>query len=249
MILRRMELTDFGTSVSEPALYYGMDSQTILRISGGTRFGYHSGLLWKRSARCLVEVADDVCAGTGLHLLVAPNGSGKTTLLRTLAGLSPTLQGHVKTDAKVHYFADELRVDPEMKARTFFRAWFRDESLVAAEGLADTLRLNLTTPIGKLSRGNRQKVLLILAEVKAAQSKNSVLFMDEPLTGLDAETREQVTQLWATSATRTLRLVIMHELECVREADSLLTIARGQLRHAEERSGSTWMDTYHALQS
>lgn len=229
--------------------FSGMDPETLLHISRGTRFGYHSGLPWKRAARCLVEVGDDVCAGSGLHLLVAPNGSGKTTLLRTLAGLAPTLQGHVKTAATVHYFADELRVDPEMKARTFFRAWFKDESLVSAEKLADSLRLSLTTPIGKLSRGNRQKVLLILAEVKAAQSRNSVLLMDEPLTGLDAETREQVTQLWATSATRTLRLVIMHELECVREANSLLTIARGQLRHAEERRGSTWMETYRALQS
>jgi ABC-type multidrug transport system ATPase subunit len=226
-----------------------MASETLLHIPAGTRFGYHAGLPWKRAAQCLVEVDTDIQAGMGLDLLVAPNGSGKTTLLRTLAGLSPALQGRVKTDARVHYFADELRVDPEMKSRTFFRAWFKGESLVTAEELAETLRLNLTTPIGKLSRGNRQKVLLILAEVKAAQSDTSVLLMDEPLTGLDAETREQVTQLWAAAGTRTMRLVIMHELECVREADSLLTIARGQLRHATERSGSTWMETYRVLHS
>ncbi|MFO1484253.1 MAG: ATP-binding cassette domain-containing protein [Verrucomicrobiaceae bacterium] len=226
-----------------------MASETLLHIPGGTRFGYRAGLPWKRAAQCLVEVVDDIHAGTGLHLLVAPNGSGKTTLLRTLAGLSPALKGQVKTNAQVHYFSDELRVDPEMKSRTFFRAWFSGESLAAAEELAETLRLNLTTPIGKLSRGNRQKVLLILAEVKASQSETSVLLMDEPLTGLDAETREQVVQLWAAAGTRTMRLVIMHELECVRKADSLLTIARGKLRHARERSGATWMETYRALQS
>ncbi len=226
-----------------------MVSEALLHIPGGTRFGYRTGLPWHRAAQCLVEVAGDIQVGTGLHLLVAPNGSGKTTMLRTLAGLSPALQGQVKTTAQVHYFADELRVDPEMKSRTFFRAWFKSESLAASEKLADTLRLNLTTPIGKLSRGNRQKVLLILAEVKAAQSETSVLLMDEPLTGLDAETREQVTQLWATANTRTMRLVIMHELECVRKANSLLTIARGQLRHATERRGSTWMETYRTLQS
>ena len=226
-----------------------MASETLLHIPGGTRFGYRAGLPWKRAAQCLVEVAEDIHTGTGLHLLVAPNGTGKTTLLRTLAGLSPALLGQVKTDAQVHYFAHELRVDPEMKPRTFFRVWFKGGSLATAEELAETLRLNLTTPIGKLSRGNRQKVLLILAEVKAAQSATSVLLMDEPLTGLDAETREQVTQLWATAGTRTMRLVIMHELECVRQADSLLTIARGQLRHATERRGSTWMETYRSLQS
>ncbi len=226
-----------------------MASETLLLIPSGTRFGYRTGLPWKRTSQCLVEVAGDIHASTGLHLLVAPNGSGKTTLLRTLAGLSPALKGQVKTAAQVHYFADELRVDPEMKSRTFFRAWFKGEALASTENLADILGLNLTTPIGKLSRGNRQKVLLILAEVKAAQSESSVLLMDEPLTGLDAETREQVTQLWATASTRTMRLVIMHELECVREADSLLTIAHGQLRHATKRQGNTWMETYRTLQS
>ncbi len=226
-----------------------MAKDNLLHITSGTRFGYRTRLPWKREDRCLVEVAEDVRAGAGLHLLVAPNGSGKTTLLRTLAGLSPALQGSVRADAQVHYFADELRVDPEMKPRTFFRAWFHGESLAAAEKLAETLRLSLTTPIGKLSRGNRQKVLLIMAEVKAAQSDTSLLLMDEPLTGLDAETREQVTQLWAEAKTPTMRLVIMHELECVRQADSLLTIARGQLRHATTRAGSTWMETYRSLQS
>ncbi|GEP42322.1 ATP-binding cassette domain-containing protein [Brevifollis gellanilyticus] len=226
-----------------------MAKDSLLHITSGTRFGYRTRLPWKRVDRCLVEVAEEVSAGAGLHLLVAPNGSGKTTLLRTLAGLSPALQGTVKAEAQVHYFADELRVDPEMKPRTFFRAWFSGESLAAAEKLAETLRLSLTTPIGKLSRGNRQKVLLIMAEVKAAQSDTSLLLMDEPLTGLDAETREQVTQLWAEAKTPTMRLVIMHELECVRQADSLLTIAHGRLRHATTRAGSTWMETYRSLQS
>lgn len=226
-----------------------MASETLLHIPDGTCFGYHTGLPWKRAAQCLVKAAGDIQAGTGLHLLVAPNGTGKTTLLRTLAGLAPALRGHVTTAARVHYFADELRVDPELKSRTVFRSWFKGESLVSAETLADTLRLNLTTPIGKLSRGNRQKVLLILAEVVVAQSATSLLLMDEPLTGLDAETREQVTQLWAAAGPRTMRLVIMHELECVRDADSLMTIAGGQLHHVTERCGGTWMETYRTLQS
>lgn len=225
-----------------------MSSPALLHIPDGTRFGYRTGPPWKRQARCLVEAEEGMSAGPGLHLLVAPNGSGKTTLLRTLAGLYPALAGGVTTSAQVHYFADELRADPEMKPRTFFRAWFKGESLASAEQLAGDLRLDLKCPIGKLSRGNRQKVLLILAEVKAAQSSASVLLMDEPLTGLDAETREQVTRLWATTNTTAMRLVIMHELECVRQADSLLTITRGRLKHATSRVGETWMNTYQTLQ-
>jgi len=225
-----------------------MPPASLLHIPEGTRFGYRAGLLWKPQPHCLVEVGQDIHAGPGLHLLVAPNGSGKTTLLRALAGLTSPLHGSVKTDAQVHYFADELRADPEMKPRTFFRVWFKGEALTSAEKLADTLRLDLKCPIGKLSRGNRQKVLLILAEVKAAQSQTCVLLMDEPLTGLDAETREQVTQLWANADSTAMRLIIMHELECVRQADSLLTIARGKLLHATSRVGDSWMNTYQTLQ-
>lgn len=221
----------------------------LLQIPDGTRFGYQTGLPWNRRPLCLVETTQEAAIGTGLHLLVAPNGTGKTTLLRTLAGLSPTLAGKIKTQGCLHYFADELKADPEIKARTFFRAWFRKDALKQAEHLAETLRLNLNAQIGKLSRGNRQKVLLILAEIKAAQSQGSVLLMDEPLTGLDAETRAQVTQLWADTGRTTVRLIIMHELECVRQADSLLTIAQGKLRHATTRTGDSWMNTYQTLQS
>ncbi|MBB5036006.1 ATP-binding cassette domain-containing protein [Prosthecobacter dejongeii] len=221
----------------------------LLHISDGTRFGYRTGLPWSRQSRCLVETAQEITTGPGLHLLVAPNGTGKTTLLRTLAGLSRPLTGTLKTQGCVHYFADELKADPEIKARTFFRAWFRSAALAQAEKLAEILRLDLNTQIGKLSRGNRQKVLLILAEIKAARSQGSVLLMDEPLTGLDAETRTQVTQLWAETGRTTVRLIIMHELECVQQADSLLTIAHGKLKHATTRTGDSWMKTYQTLQS
>lgn len=220
----------------------------LLQIPAGTRFGYRPGLPWQRQSHCLVETPRDVNASPGLHLLVAPNGSGKTTLLRTLAGLIDPLSGSVSIGSQVHYFADELKADPEMTPRTFFRSWFKGEAMESVEKLATVLRLDLKCPIGKLSRGNRQKVLLIMAEVKAMQSPASLLLMDEPLTGLDAETREQVTQLWAATHSSTIRLIVMHELECVRQADSLLTIAGGKLLHTSDRVGNSWMDTYHTLQ-
>jgi ABC-2 type transport system ATP-binding protein/manganese/iron transport system ATP-binding protein len=179
---------------------------------------------------------------------VAPNGAGKTTLLRTLAGLSPTLRGNIATNGQIHYFSDELRIDPELKPQILFRAWFKGAALNRAEELAETLRLNLRCPIGKLSRGNRQKVLLILAETEVAHAATSLLLMDEPLSGLDGETRELVTDLWASTNPTVLRLIIMHELESVHQADSLFTIARGVLHHATERVGATWMETYHSLQ-
>lgn len=226
-----------------------MSDAPCLIIPAGTRFGYREGPPWRRRGRCLAHAPEDIRVGPGLHLFVAPNGSGKTTLLRTLAGLLPFLEGGSRPSGGVHYIADELRADPELKPLTFFRAWFRGEALNLARSLAETLRLDLGQPVGRLSRGNRQKVLLILAEVKAAFTPPGLLLMDEPLTGLDAETRAQVADIWAASAARAVRLVILHELESVRAADSLLSIHAGTLCHSRECQGGSWLATYRSLQA
>ncbi|MDB6075647.1 MAG: hypothetical protein JWO89_3287 [Verrucomicrobiaceae bacterium] len=216
-----------------------------LQIAAGTQFGYRSGPPWKRRPKVLVESPDKISFGPGLHLLVAPNGSGKTTLMRTLAGLHPALHGSPIVTGCVHYVSDELRMDHELAPRLLFRAWFKGEARAFALQLADTLKLDVRTAIGKHSRGNRQKVLLIIAEVLAAHSGSSLLLMDEPLSGLDGGTREIVAGLWASSSL--LRLVVLHELESVRHADSLTTITQGTLRHTRDCTGSTWTETYHLL--
>lgn len=226
-----------------------MPEPAQLHLPEGTRFGYRTGLPWNRQERCLVEVAAPVLLGPGLHLLVAPNGTGKTTLLKTLAGLCRPLSGQVRLSGPVHYFADELKADPELTAARFFRAFFKGDALRQAEKLAADLRLDLRKQISKLSRGNRQKVLLILAEMEAATGPGSFLLMDEPLTGLDAETRMQVAALWAGPGAAVTRLVVMHELESVTLASSLLTIAGGRLKQACSKTGNSWMETYQTLQA
>lgn len=224
------------------------DSAPSIDIEPGTRFGFQSGPIWDRKPRVLVEADQKVRVGPGLHLFVAPNGAGKTTLIRSLAGLTQPIAGRLSVDGTVHYFSDELRMDPEITPKALFKAVLAPKAREQALKLADSLKLGVTTPIGKLSRGNRQKTILILAESRLPQVKRSVLLMDEPLSGLDAETREQVVDLWAKSSSQVVRLVIMHELESVHDADSLFTIRSGNLRHTSTKSGATWMDTYHALQ-
>lgn len=217
-----------------------------LHIAAGTQFGYHTGLPWNRRAKVLVQAPEAIAFGPGLHLLVAPNGAGKTTLMRTLAGLNRALSGQPVMEGCVHYVSDELRMDAELTPRLLFRSWFKGDALDHAWQLAELLKLDVRNTIGKHSRGNRQKVLLIIAETLAARSGSSLVLLDEPLSGLDAETREIVTAIWA-KATGVLRLVVLHELESVHHADTLTTITQGQLRCTRERVGQTWTETYQAL--
>ncbi len=217
-----------------------------LHIPAGAQFGHRCGPPWRRSTRTLVTLREEITLGAGLHLLVAPNGSGKTTFLRTIAGLHPGLHGQPTISGRMHYVADELRMDPELTARALFRSWFSAEGLGKALELAELLKLDLRCDIGKLSRGNRQKVLLIVAETLAGGQESSLLLLDEPMTGLDAQTRDIVAAHWAATPS-ILRLVVLHELESVRRADSLLTITHGTLKHTREHRGAPWAETCISL--
>jgi ABC-type multidrug transport system ATPase subunit len=217
-----------------------------LNLPAGTQFGHRGRWPWEQKTRVLVEVKSDISIGPGLHLLVAPNGSGKTTLLRTLAGLHPALRGAASTRGRVHYVSDELKMDPELKPRLLFQAWFKGEALTHAWKLADKFKLDIRCAIGKHSRGNRQKVLLIAAETLAAHAQSTVLLMDEPFTGLDTSTRQTLAEHWADTPSL-LRLVVLHELDAVGQADSLFTISQGTLRHTRERKGRTWAETCCSL--
>lgn len=213
-----------------------------LTVPAGTQFGHRGNWAAGRRPRVLVDTTADISVGPGLHLLVAPNGSGKTTLLRTLAGLHPALHGAPSIKGSVHYIADELKMDPELKPQKLFDAWFTNGALALSHELADKFGLNLKCAIGKHSRGNRQKVLLIIAETLAAHAGSTLLLMDEPFSGLDAGTRETVAAHWAATPS-ILRLVVLHELESVGQADSLFTISRGTLQHTRERAGRSWAET------
>ena len=220
-----------------------------LRIEAGAQFGYRRSFWGRARERVLVEAHSLVLLEAGLHLVVAPNGSGKTTLVRSLAGLHPMLRGRLSVSGVVHYVSDQLQLDAELSPRKFFNAWFAGGmALDFCDHLVDRLGLDVHCAVGKLSRGNRQKVLLIVAETLAAVSGPSLLFLDEPLAGMDAETREVVAAFWAATSASVLRVVVLHELESVKKADSLFTLSHGQLRHTDQQTGS-WTDTCRRLRN
>lgn len=138
---------------------------------------------------------------------LGPNGAGKTTTIRCIMGLLRPSGGEVRVlgqrvkpgrgtmHARIGYLPGEFRIWGRPRAR-------RSLGVLAALGgdhdaaarrreLAERLDLDLRRPVGDLSKGNRQKVAVILA----FQHRPDVLILDEPTAGLDPLMREVVLQL------------------------------------------------------
>jgi ABC-2 type transport system ATP-binding protein len=127
---------------------------------------------------------------------LGPNGAGKTTTLRLLMGMlrpstgrSEVLGRNSWQDAvAVHRVVGYLPGEPVFYAKLTGRqhieyvgALRHDPDEQRAVALAGRLDLDLRRPAHALSKGNRQKLALILA----LMSRPPVLILDEPTSGLD----------------------------------------------------------------
>ncbi len=137
--------------------------------------------------------------GTGKIVgLLGPNGSGKTTLLKLMNGLLQPTEGEVKINDKTPgidskaiisylpdkmYFADWMKVSDLLD---FFSDFYKDFDRERAEKMCDTLGISKKTKMKKLSKGNKEKVQLVLVMCRKAQ----LYLLDEPIAGVDPAARD-----------------------------------------------------------
>jgi ABC-2 type transport system ATP-binding protein len=122
------------------------------------------------------------------------NGSGKSTLLRLVAGCLTPTRGRVEgRPATVGYLPDRFPALLRMSAGAYLRhlGGIRRARSTDPAALLDGLgfRGGLATPMSRLSKGNAQKVGL----AQALCSGSPLLVLDEPWSGLDADTRPVLT--------------------------------------------------------
>jgi ABC transport system ATP-binding/permease protein len=127
--------------------------------------------------------------------LVGPNGSGKTTLLRLLRGETEPQAGVVQRadGLRIVYFDQLRRLDPDVTLRRALApasdsVIYRDRVIHVASWAARFLFTNeqLNQPVGKLSGGERARVLIAALMLEPAD----VLLLDEPTNDLDIPTLE-----------------------------------------------------------
>jgi len=183
----------------------------------------------------------------GRHLLLARNGRGKTTLLKTVARIIPSLAGEIDCEGLVQFVDEDLRFDSELKPRQIFSALFRNGLRDFAMEMAASIELDVEKPYGKLSKGNRQKVGLIVAEARASAPGPQILLLDEPFSGLDFAARNKVDEIWDQHREDIVRLVCVHPDEPTLKADSALLIHDGLLEQVEVDGALDWLETRTAL--
>jgi ABC-2 type transport system ATP-binding protein len=205
------------------------------------------------AVRCrgLVKRYPDVVAVAGLDLavergecfgLLGPNGAGKTTTIEILEGLVEQDEGEVEVlgrrwrddravlrqrlgvQLQETQLNDKLTVEETLR---LFRSFFHDGPSVSE--LLDLVELSSKRGafVGKLSGGQKQR----LSVACALAGRPELLFLDEPTTGLDPQSRRQLwdvlTRLRADGRTVLLTTHYMDEAHVL--CDRVGIMDRGRL--------------------
>tara|TARA_R110002096_G_scaffold238140_5_gene429590 strand:+ start:2872 stop:3561 length:690 start_codon:yes stop_codon:yes gene_type:complete len=218
-----------------------------ISIPKGLTIGYRSRRLGGQKEINLAETDEKIHLSAGRHLLLARNGRGKTTLLKTVARIIPSLKGEINCEGIVQFVDEDLRFDSELKPKQIFSALFKNGQRQFAMEMAESIELDVEKPYGKLSKGNRQKVGLIVAESRTHNNGPQVLLLDEPFSGLDFAAREKVDAIWRENQDNIVRLVCVHPDEPTLQADSAIIIREGRLEQLEVNGSLDWMETKLSL--
>lgn len=164
--------------------------------------------------RIFENLSFEVAAGERVCLNSA-SGSGKTTLLRLIAGLETSDSGEISREGEIFYLFQEDRLLPHLSAAENLRfvGASRDEAVSALEavGIADFADARPS----ELSGGMRRRVALARLccfgnKFDKSLQKKSLLLLDEPFTGLDAESRECSARAIALAFPRTAAIIATH---------------------------------------
>ncbi|EWT01059.1 ABC transporter [Intrasporangium oryzae NRRL B-24470] len=173
---------------------------------------------------------------------LGPNGAGKTTTLRLLVGLLRPTSGtaqvlgldawsqSVEVHRRVGYLSGEPGLYPRLTGlqHASYLARLRGTRDTApAQALARRFDLDLGRPAQDLSKGNRQKLALVLA----LMSRPELLVLDEPTGGLDPLAQQAfydiVREHTTTGGTVLLSSHVLSEVQ--RVADRVGVLREGAL--------------------
>ena len=182
----------------------------------------------------------------GVTGFLGPNGAGKTTLLRLLTGQLKPSKGQVTLDGDVvwnnHEILQKVGYCPEVDAFwSYLTGWEFVYSMCRLHGLGkaeaelrteDAIQtMDMTEAqykrIGGYSKGMRQRIKM----AQAIAHEPEMLFLDEPLNGMDPlgrhTTMELIKKLGSEGKTVVVSSHVLHEVEAM--TDTIILINHGRL--------------------
>lgn len=204
--------------------------------------------VWLGETLALRDVSLEIGRGRFIGLM-GPNGGGKTTLLKTIVGLIKPDRGEVTFEGRpgktVGYVPQEEYIDPEFPvtaydvvemglygsigpfSRTTEKQRARVRRALDLLGMTE----HADRRIGTLSGGEKQRVSI----ARAIVAEPSLLLLDEPTTGVDADARDDFYQT-LRALRRSLSLTIIlasHDIEVVpSQVDEVVCINQRVYVHA-----------------
>lgn len=169
---------------------------------------------YRNGHNALSDASFDIPAGS-ITALVGVNGSGKSTLFKALMGfvsvsdgsvqmfggtrdeaLKRNLVAYVPQAEEVDWDFPVLVEDVVMMGRYGRMNWLRIPRAVDRDAVRDALaRVGMTDfakrQIGELSGGQKKRVFL----ARALAQEGQIILLDEPFTGVDVTTEEQIVAL------------------------------------------------------
>ena len=171
--------------------------------------------------------------------LLGPNGSGKTTLIKLINGLltpeggSLTVCGHApgpESKTLVAYLPDNIYLNSWMSVKQiveYFQDFYADFRPELAYEMMERLGISPQNRLKALSKGNKEKVCLILT-----MSRDAKLYvLDEPIAGVDPAARDYViSTILATHNPESTVVISTHLIADIENVlDEVLFVQNGKL--------------------
>lgn len=160
--------------------------------------------------------------------LMGPNGSGKTTLMKTIMRIIREQEGRIlicgypasyETRRFISFMPDREYLYDTMTvldAINYYKDMFSDFDIRKAYELCGLLNLNMNDKINTLSKGNKEKAVLLLT-----LSRNVPIYLlDEPLGSLDPLVKHEMLTVIKKSSNSNNAIIISTHL--IKDTEEIL---------------------------